>query len=183
MKKKLLSTTYLNEAEKYKIKFYMNEEDKCVVVKKLDKISKPFIIGDGIIAMDNGYYILEIVPKNEKYALRLFFNDKKEIVEYYFDIIKESGVDEKTKIPYFIDAYLDITISRTGEIKILDRNELDEALENGNLSKEEYNNVLETSEKLLDEINNKTNELLNIDYLKYLKDMWLGYFIEEYLFF
>ena len=163
MKKKLLSTTYLNEAEEYKIKFYLNEKDKYVVAKKLDKISEPFIIGNGIIAMDNGYYILEIVPKNKKYALRIFFDDKKKIVEYYFDIIKESGVDEKTKIPYFIDAYLDI--------KILDRDELDEALENGDLSKEEYENVLDTSKKLLDEIKDKTNELLNIDYLKYLKDM------------
>ena len=132
MKKKLLSTTYLNEAEEYKIKFYLNEKDKYVVAKKLDKISEPFIIGNGIIAMDNGYYILEIVPKNKKYALRIFFDDKKKIVEYYFDIIKESGVDEKTKIPYFIDAYLDIAISSTGNIKILDRDELDEALENGN---------------------------------------------------
>ena len=123
MKKKLLSTTYLNEAEEYKIKFFMNEEDKYVVAnekdkyvvaKKLDKISEPFIIGNGITAMDDGYYILEMVPKNKKYALRIFFDDKKEIVEYYFDIIKESGVDEKTKIPYFIDAYLDIAISSTG---------------------------------------------------------------------
>ena len=39
MKKKLLSTTYLNEAEEYKIKFFMNEKDKYVVAKKLDKIS------------------------------------------------------------------------------------------------------------------------------------------------
>lgn len=171
MKKKLLSTTYLNEAEEYKIKFFMNEKDKYVVAKKLDKISEPFIIGNGITAMDNGYYILEMVPKNKKYALRIFFDDKKKIVEYYFDIIKESGVDEKTKIPYYIDAYLDITISSTGNIKILDRDELDEALENGDLSKEEYENVLDTSKKLLDEIKDKTNELLNIDYLKYLKDM------------
>ena len=50
----------------------------------------------------------------------MFFDDKKKIVEYYFDIIKESGVDDKTKIPYFIDAYLDIAILSTGNIKILD---------------------------------------------------------------
>ena len=56
-------------------------------------------------------------------------------------------------------------------IQIQQSDELDEALENGDLSKEEYDNVLNTSKKLLDEIKDKTNELLNIDYLKYLKDM------------
>ena len=45
----------------------MNEKDKYVVAKKLDKISEPFIMDNGITAMDNGYYILEMVPKNKKY--------------------------------------------------------------------------------------------------------------------
>ena len=51
MKKKLLSNTYLNEAEKYQIKFFLDEEDKYVVVKKLIKLSKPFIIKNNVIAM------------------------------------------------------------------------------------------------------------------------------------
>ena len=98
MKKKLLSNTYLNEAEKYQIKFFLDEEDKYVVVKKLIKLSKPFIIKNNVIAMDNGYYVIEIVPKNKNYALRIFLNDRKELVEYYFDIIKESGLDKETKV-------------------------------------------------------------------------------------
>ena len=44
MKKKLLSNTYLNEAEKYQIKFFLDEEDKYVVVKKLIKLSKNSLI-------------------------------------------------------------------------------------------------------------------------------------------
>ena len=80
MKKKLLSNTYLNEAEKYQIKFFLDEEDKYVVIKKLIKLSKPFIIKNNVTAMDNGYYVIEIVPKNKNYALRIFLNDKKELV-------------------------------------------------------------------------------------------------------
>ena len=76
MKKKLLSNTYLNEAEKYQIKFFLDEEDKYVVIKKLIKLSKPFIIKNNVTAMDNGYYVIEIVPKNKNYALRIFLNDK-----------------------------------------------------------------------------------------------------------
>lgn len=44
MKKKLLSNTYLNEAEKYQIKFYLDETDKYIVVKKLIKLSKKNIL-------------------------------------------------------------------------------------------------------------------------------------------
>ena len=95
MKKKILSSTYLKEAQKYQLKFYLDEEDKYIVVKKLIKLSKKFIIQNDVIAMDDGYYVIEIVPKNKNYALRLFLNDKKEIIEYYFDIIKESGIDKE----------------------------------------------------------------------------------------
>ena len=114
MKKKILSNTYLNEAQKYQIKFYLDEEDKYIIVKKLIKLSKLFIIKNNVIAMDDGYYVIEFIPKNKNYALRLFLNDKKEVIEYYFDIIKESCIDKELKIPYFIDLYIDITIQKNG---------------------------------------------------------------------
>ena len=111
MKKKIISKTYLREADKYQIKFYLDEEDYYVSVKKLVHVTDKFIINNGnTIAMDNGYYIVEIIPKKEKYAMRIFLNDKKEVIEHYIDIIKESGLDSEYNIPYFIDLYLDITV-------------------------------------------------------------------------
>lgn len=172
MNKKLLSTTYLRETTQYQIRFYLDEEDKYVVAKKLERMTEPFIIGDGIIGMDNGYYILEIVPKNKNYALRIFINDKKEVIEYYFDIIAESGIDKETKIPYFMDAYLDIVFNtKDRKVIILDRDELEDALKTNNISKANYDMALRTQEELLKEIKNNTNDLLKIDYLKYIKDM------------
>ena len=106
MKRKIITNTYLKEATKYQIKLFLDEKDNFISVKKLINVTDKFIISDNIVAMDNGYYILEIIPKHENYALRVFFNDKKEIIEYYFDIIKESGLDEVYKVPYFDDLYL-----------------------------------------------------------------------------
>ena len=171
MKKKLLSNTYLNEAEKYQIKFFLDEEDKYVVVKKLIKLSKPFIIKNNVIAMDNGYYVIEIVPKNKNYALRIFLNDRKELVEYYFDIIKESGLDKETKVPYFIDLYLDIIIDKENTINVLDEDELNYALKTNDITESDYKLVLNVKENLLKEIKEQSNDLLNLDYMKYLGDM------------
>ena len=118
--------------------------------------------------MDDGYYVIEIVPKNKNYALRLFLNDKKEIIEYYFDIIKESGIDKELKVPYFIDLYLDITIQKNGKVNILDEEELNDALKSKDITKKDYELVLKVKEQLLKEIEEQSNDLMNLDYMKYL---------------
>lgn len=172
MKKKLLSNTYLNEAEKYQIKFYLDETDKYIVVKKLIKLSKKkYIIKNNITLMDNGYYLIEIVPKNKNYALRIFLNDQKEPVEYYIDITKENGIDKDTKIPYFIDLYLDIIIQNNGEVNIIDEDELKEALKNSDITEDDYQLAHCVKENLLKEIDENNNDLINLDYMKYLKEM------------
>ena len=171
MKKKLLSRTYLNEAEKYRIKFFLDEEDYYVSVKHLIHITENFYITHNILGMADGYYIMEIVPKSDNYALRIFFNEKKEVVEYYFDIIKNSGIDKETKIPYFNDLYLDITLLPTGELHVIDEEELTEAVETKDITKEDYELVLKMRDKLLEEIKNNTNKLLNINFNKYLGEI------------
>lgn len=168
MKKKLISNTYLRETTKYVFKLFMDNDEYYVSTKKLLEISEPFIINDGkTTAMDTNYYIVEVVPKNENYSMRVFINDKKEIVEYYFDIIKESGIDEETKIPYFLDLYLDITLFGD-RIRILDEDELEKALEEKDITQEDYELVLKTKDKLINELKNKTNKYLLLDLNKYL---------------
>ncbi len=171
MKKKIISKTYLREADKYQIKLYLDEEEQYISVKKLIHMTDKFIINNGtVVAMDNGYYIVEIIPKYENYALRIFLNDKKEVVEYYIDIIKESGLDEEYNIPYFIDLYLDITVLYNGDIHVIDENELQDAYNSGELTKEEYNNIIKLKDKLINEIKTGTNKYMNMDITKYLED-------------
>ncbi len=169
MKRKWISQTYLNEAEKYQLRLFMDEEDYYVSVKKLIHITEKFIIRHKIVAMDDGYYVMEVIPKEGHIAMRLFLNDKKEPVEYYFDIIKRTGVDPTTKTPYFDDLYLDITYLPDGETHVIDKEELEEALANQSITEEDYQLVLKEKNKLLKEIKNHTNKLLNIDYQKYLE--------------
>ena len=168
MKRKIITQTYLRDVSKYQIKLYMDEDDCYISVKKLIKVDKKFIICGDICVMDDGYYVVEVVPKNENYAMRLFFDNKKRPLEYYFDICKNNRLDTLSKVPCYDDLYLDITYL-DGDINILDEKELLEAYDNGDISNEDFELVYKVRDKLLDEIKSKTNILMNIDYTKYLE--------------
>ena len=169
MKTKVVTNTYLRDVDKYQIKLYLDEEDYYVSVKKLISVREKFIIKDGLCVMDDGYYVFEVIPKNDNYAMRLFLNANKEPLEYYFDICKNNRLDNLYKVPCYDDLYLDITYLE-GYINILDEDELIAAYKSGDISQEDYELVYKMRDRLLEEINNKTNKLMNINYMKYLND-------------
>lgn len=167
MKKKIITNTYLRDISKYQIKLYLDEDDYYVSVKKLIKVEEKFIINGNLCVIDDGYYILEIVPKYENYAMRLFLDNNKKPLEYYFDITKNNRLEPNSLVPCFDDLYLDITVLNN-EIRILDEDELEEALEKEDITKKDYELVMQVKDKLLKEIKNGNNKLMNLDYSKYL---------------
>lgn len=168
MKRKVISNTYLRDIEKYEFKLYVDEDDYYVAVKKLISCREKFIIKDNLTVMDDGYYVFEVVPKNENYAMRLFLDNNKKPLEYYFDICKNNGIDSVSKIPFYDDLYLDITYLYDGSIDILDENELMDAYNIGEIPDEELKLIYNIKDKLLEEIQNGTNKLMKIDYNKYI---------------
>lgn len=166
MKRKIITQTYLRDVSKHQIKLYLDEKDYYISVKKLIKVDIPFIIKNNVTVMDDNYYIFEVIPKYENYAMRLFLNDKKEPLEYYFDICKNNNLNESL-VPYYDDLYLDITYMN-GEINILDLDELNYALKSNDITQEDYNLTMKVKDKLLEEIKNNTNMCMNIDYTKYI---------------
>lgn len=167
MKRKIITKTYLRDVSKYQIKLYMDEDDCYIGVKRLIKVDEKFIIKDNICVMDDNYYVLEVIPKNENYAMRLFLDDNKKPLEYYFDICKNNGLDKESLVPCYDDLYLDITVL-DGNINILDKDELDEAFNNKDITNDDYELVMRIKDKLLMEINNNSNKYMNRDYSKYL---------------
>lgn len=169
MKIKYMTDTYLREAEKYQIRLFLDEEDRYICIKKLISVTEKCIIKNNLCVMDNGYYVFEVVPKNENYAMRLFLDRDKKPLEYYFDITKDNRLDSITKVPCYNDLYLDITYL-DGEIEILDEDELLEAYNDKDITKEDLDLVYRERDKLLYEIKNKCNDAMNIDFAKYLDD-------------
>lgn len=169
IKRKLISNTYLRDIDKYELNIYFDKEDYYISVKKFIDVRKPFIIETGDCLIDNGYYIVEVIPKNENYAMRVFFNDKKQRLEYYFDITLNNGLDEESKIPYYDDLFLDVTIKKNGEIRILDEEELIDAFNKNEITKEEVNLANITKDKLLESIKKNNNKYMNLSLEEYLK--------------
>ena len=123
----------------YNLKIFY--KDYYYAVKEIIKVKDPFVISSGLCLIDNGYYIMEIIPKNEHYSIRVYFDENKNILEYYIDISLENGIDE---------------------------DELEEALNKNIISKEDYLLAYRTKDKLLEEIKNKSNKYLNMNLVKML---------------
>ena len=164
MRKRLLTKKYLRDVKEYTINIF-KEKDYYVCIKKIINTENPFKISTGLCLIDNGYSIIEILPVNEKFCVRSFFNEKKEKLQMYIDISLENGLDEETNIPYYDDAFLDIII--TGDnVYIDDQDELEEAYKNKEITKNTYNEVKKICNQLLTEI--KTNKYIIKDVKGYL---------------
>ncbi len=167
MRKKLISKTYLRGVNKYELKIYFNLEDCYISVKKIIDIKEPFILSNGLCIIDNNYYIMEVIPKNENYAMRVFFNNKKEILEYYFDVSLENGMDKETGIPYYDDLFIDVTKTKD-KVEVLDEDELEEALDNNEISITDFELANKIRDILLEQINNGNNRYMNMNLEQYL---------------
>ena len=153
MKRKIISNTYLRDVDKYQIKIYLDNDYYYLSVKKLIDVRKKFIIKNDICVMDNNYYVVEVIPKNENYAVRIFYDDMKKPLEYYFDICKNNGLLEDIKVPFYDDLYLDVTyLCCNGRIDILDEDELLEGFKNKDITCEELDMIYNIKDKLIKKI-------------------------------
>ena len=116
--------------------------------------------------IDNNYRLLEFFDYNSKIKLTTFYDDNLEIIEWYFDISKELG--KENNIPYHEDLYLDVVVKPDGKIILLDEDELEEALKQNEITKEEYetsykeaNNLISILKEKVEELKQFTNKYLN----------------------
>lgn len=155
-----------------------------ITLKEVKELTEPHIIpvnGEWITKLDKGYTILEYSPIDELYNVREHINDKKEILEYYFDIIlqreirKEDGLD----IPFYNDLYLDVIVYEKAATKsepfilLDDRDELKAALKEEKIDQEEYDLAYKVANALMKEIKEGKNRFINRglkDYYKYRKN-------------
>ncbi|MCI8363538.1 MAG: DUF402 domain-containing protein [Eubacterium sp.] len=81
------------------------------------------------------------VPMNPKYQPSVFYVDITDGIEY-----------DQDGVAVYIDKYLDVIFTPEGDIKIDDRDELDAAFKEGEISKEQYDAALLEGDKILEEL-------------------------------
>lgn len=104
---------------------------------------------EDIIVCDKGLKWLSILPQNDFYCITAMMNENNDILLWYIDMIAEQGIDADS-IPYFDDLFLDLVVYPTGIIKVDDMDELEEALSREEITEDQFNLAINTSNKLID---------------------------------
>ncbi len=106
----------------------------------LDEVVAPLMRkyqGHDICLADKGYTWQQQFPQGTHYAVTTIFDAQDTLIRFYIDICKQHYVDAQG-ILWYDDLYLDLDVSPDGEITLLDVDELDAALQDGEVTSLEY---------------------------------------------
>lgn len=139
-----------------------------------DNIKEPKVVFNGLYnikIIDNGYEWIMLYPDNEFYSITIIYDNKNNLVEWYFDVASNVGI--VNGIPYQDDLYLDMVILPTKEILVLDEDELIDAHKNNLISDEDKMWAYKTLEYLKQHYGNNIEELVSFTHRIYtaLKDI------------
>lgn len=134
------------------------------------EIINKITIPDGKCILDNGYKWIEFYDYNSKIKLTAIYDENSQIVEWYFDIARKIG--KENDVPYEDDLYLDVVVTPTGEIILLDEDELQGAYNRLEVNKEEYDMAYNEANQLMKKLENNKNKLEEFTnrYLKEFQD-------------
>jgi hypothetical protein len=99
------------------------------------------------------------------------YNENNEIIEWYFDIARKIG--KENGMPYEDDLYLDVVVTPTGDITLLDEDELKEALDRFEVNESDYDMAYNEAKKLIELLED------NKDKLKVFTDKYLNEMLKE----
>lgn len=131
-------------------------------------VKEKILIPNGKCIMDNNYKWLEFYDYSSKIKLTAIYDENNGIIEWYFDIAREIGKDNG--IPYEDDLYLDVVVTPSGDVILLDEDELKEAYNKREITREEFENAYKEAEQLMNKLKNNKNKLKEYTD-KYLKQM------------
>ncbi len=171
LKRRFANWTNKEEIEKMQekiVRFQNLDFSGEVFFRHFVKVKKKKILPNQICLIDNNYKWLQFYDKNSKVCLTTIYDEKNRIVEWYFDIAKKIG--KENGMLYEDDLYLDVVVQPNGETILLDEDDLQEALEKQEISKEEFEQAYEIAKDLLNKLKGKKRQLREFTY-KYLKMM------------
>ena len=111
-----------------------------VSVYWIDAVRQPLafpFLGQALTIADAGYLWLQLFPDAVPHTLTAMVDERGEIVQWYVDICRAHGLDEDGGL-WYEDMYLDVVLLPDGDLEIIDGEELDAALEQGEVTADEY---------------------------------------------
>ena len=162
------------EEKRYINEYFDNDDFKGnISLLTAVKVKEKLVVdmnGKKVVVLDDNFRWLEVYPDNNKnIAASIIINDKNEILQWYFDIAKDTGMTENG-VPYIDDLYLDVILYPSGELKMIDQDELQEALDSDDITKQDFEMAYRVAESLMNDIEGKVEKLTDFTF-KYLKLM------------
>lgn len=121
-------------------------------VVEMHKVKRRIVVkfeGTDLCVADDGYKWLAFLPDGKKWCMTAMYDTSGKIVEWYYDIIKDSYIAENGE-PFYDDLYLDIAVTPDGRKTILDEDELKAALDSGEITQADYRMAHDVCAELLD---------------------------------
>ncbi len=134
-----------------------------ISLTSIDEVTGPLTVhyqSRDVLIADAGYSWLQAVVPGAHWWLTAMFDESDQIIQIYFDITAGSRFDDPEN-PTFKDMYLDIVVSADGSIEVVDRDELDEALQSGAITGSQHREAVENCEKLERFLRENTAAVLN----------------------
>jgi hypothetical protein len=138
----------------YRKRFYIEDYQHMgkrgkIALFRIEDLRAPLFIsygGNRIKLADVGYSWLQIAFENEFFWVTAMFDERNLLKEIYVDMTDGNVIDVED--PYFRDMYLDYVIL-DDEVLELDMDELEEAYDYGDVTREQYIKTLMEGERVL----------------------------------
>ena len=122
-----------------------------VSLLQIQKVTEPLRVsgenGAKVLIADKGFSWLQVAFREQFFWATVMYDDRGQFLQAYFDITA-GNTFEDTDNPKFRDMYLDLVLLDDGRILVLDKDELDEALGQKEITEEEYQNTVKAGEEL-----------------------------------
>ncbi len=100
---------------------------------------------------DGGFTWMQHFPKNANYVVTSVFDNHQNLVQHYIDVTLEQGLNEEG-VPWLLDLYLDVILTRSGQLILKDVHELELALKSREITKTQYDFAHITALSLMNRI-------------------------------
>lgn len=127
------------------------------------EITEPLTVssaGMPVKIVEKNYSWIQLAQKDAFWWLTAMFDEQGTLLQMYFDITAGNLFDNPEN-PTFRDMYLDVVLRPDGVVVKLDEDELDEALEKGEITPAEYEQTITACEELISFLQENTEDVLN----------------------